>query len=121
MPLQFERDKPIYLQVADQIIQEIVSETRQKGEKLPSVRDLAVESGVNPNTIQRVYRELDQRQITVTKRGQGTFVTEDKKLIAEVRESLKKQYLTTFIEDMAALGFSQDEIIKSLREGDQDA
>ncbi|GAE94047.1 transcriptional regulator [Gracilibacillus boraciitolerans JCM 21714] len=121
MPPQFERDKPIYLQVVDQIIQEIVSGSRKAGEKLPSVRELAVESGVNPNTIQRVYRELDQRHITVTRRGQGTFVTKDEILIAQVRESLKQQYLHTFLDDMVALGFTKDDILKSLKEEKTDA
>ncbi|WP_066192643.1 MULTISPECIES: GntR family transcriptional regulator [Gracilibacillus] len=116
MPPQFQRDKPIYLQVVDQIIQEVVSEERQPGEKLPAVRELALETGVNPNTIQRVYRELEGRGITVTKRGQGTFVTEDRKHIAAVREQLKEQYVTSFIEDMAALGFDKQEIIDRLKQ-----
>ncbi|WP_018934072.1 GntR family transcriptional regulator [Gracilibacillus lacisalsi] len=121
MTQQFQRDKPIYLQVVDTIIQEIVSGIRQSGEKLPSVREYAIEVGVNPNTIQRVYRELDQRQITITKRGQGTFVTEDSRLITQVREELKKQYVDQFVEDMEALGFSKEEIILSLKEGEHDA
>lgn len=118
MPPQFQSDKPIYLQVVDQLIQEIVSGMKQAGEKLPSVRELAVEKGVNPNTIQRVYRELDQRHITITKRGQGTFVTEDDQLIEQTRETLKAQYITQFLEDMEALGFSKEEILQSIKECD---
>lgn len=118
MAQQFQPDKPIYLQVADQVIQEIVSGMKQAGEKLPSVRELAVEKGVNPNTIQRVYRELDQRHITLTKRGQGTFVTQDHQLILQIREELKVQYIAQFLEDMDALGFSKAEIIQSIKERD---
>lgn len=118
MSQQFARDKPIYLQVIDQIIQEIVSGERKVGEKLPSVRELAITLGVNPNTIQRVYRELDQREITITKRGQGTFVTENKQLVDRMREDLKTQYIEQFVLDMEALGFSKHEILQSLKEGE---
>ncbi|WP_058306891.1 GntR family transcriptional regulator [Gracilibacillus massiliensis] len=121
MTPQFQRDKPIYLQVVDQIMQEIVSGNRQAGDKLPSVRELAVDVGVNPNTIQRVYRELDIREVTITKRGQGTFVTEDKELIEQVRTDFKRRYIKQFFSDMEALGFSKAEIFQSLKEGEEDA
>ncbi|GAB2543770.1 GntR family transcriptional regulator [Gracilibacillus alcaliphilus] len=118
MPPQFQQNKPIYLQVMDQLIQEIVSRQRKPGEKLPSVRELAIATSVNPNTIQRVYRELEQRHITETKRGQGTFVTEDRALITTIREELKQQYVNDFVHDMEALGFSKQEIIASIQEGE---
>src|SRR5699024_5899993 len=102
----------------DQIIQEVVSGEKGLGEKLPSVRELAMTLGVNPNTIQRVYRELDQRQITITKRGQGTFVTEDKQLVDRMRGELKSQYIEQFVIDMEALGFSKHQILQSLKEGE---
>ncbi|ENH97136.1 GntR family transcriptional regulator [Gracilibacillus halophilus YIM-C55.5] len=114
MPLHFQSDKPIYLQIVDTMIHEIVRGRRFPGDKLPSVREYAVEVGVNPNTMQRVYRELDARQITKTKRGQGTFVTDDEETIQQLREQLKQRYIDSFLTDMTGLGFTIEEIISSI-------
>jgi GntR family transcriptional regulator len=120
MPPQFDREKPIYLQVVDMLIQEIARGIRKEGEKLPSVRDLAFQLEVNPNTIQRVYRELEHKEITITKRGQGTFVTNDTEKVIALREQLKQQYIEKFIIDMHALGFSKEEIVQTLKGGEDD-
>ncbi|KAB8131311.1 GntR family transcriptional regulator [Gracilibacillus oryzae] len=114
MAQHFRTDKPIYLQIADQIIQEIISGKKHTGDKLPSVRELALEEGVNPNTIQRVYRELEGKKIAVTKRGQGTFVTESHEVIDRWRKELVKQYVEQFMQDMKGLGFTSDEIQSNL-------
>jgi GntR family transcriptional regulator len=110
----FRTDKPIYLQIVDQIIQEIISKKKDMGDKLPSVRELAIDKGVNPNTIQRVYRELEGKKIAVTKRGQGTFVTENHEVIDHLRKVLVKQYVEQFMLDMKGLGFSGEEILSNL-------
>ena len=73
---EFNTSKPIYLQLADRINRQIVSKELKAGEKLHSVRDMAIYYNVNPNTIQRTYSELEREGILETRRGQGTFVTE---------------------------------------------
>ena len=106
MGIDFLPDKPIYQQLIDLITGEIIRGTLKPGEKLPSVRDYAVEAGVNANTMQRVYKELEQMEITETKRGQGSFVTEDEVKIAMLRNEMKEQLVTSFIQSVEALGFT---------------
>ena len=77
MGADFHASKPIYMQIADKIIQQMVRHELKSGAKLPSVREMAIQTGVNPNTIQRTYAELERMAIVETKRGQGTFVVEN--------------------------------------------
>lgn len=116
MSIDFLPDKPIYQQLIDRILGDIMRGTLAAGEKLPSVREYAVEVGVNANTMQRVYKELEQMEITETRRGQGSFVTEDQKKILALRDEMKEQLVTTFLQNVAAFGFTTDEIVKCLQE-----
>ena len=116
MSIDFLPDKPIYQQLVERITGEIIRGTLKPGEKLPSVREYAIEAGVNANTMQRVYRELEQMEITETKRGQGSFVTEDVKTIIELRDEMKEQLALTFIQNVEALGFSTAEMVSYLQE-----
>lgn len=75
---EFDTTKPIYIQIMEMINKKIVRNEWKAGEKLPSVREMAVKTGVNPNTIQRTYSELERMGIVETRRGQGTFVTENR-------------------------------------------
>ncbi len=116
MGIDFLPDKPIYQQLIDLIAGEIIRGTLKPGEKLPSVRDYAVEAGVNANTMQRVYKELEQMEITETKRGQGSFVTEDEMKIAMLRNEMKERLVTSFIQSVEALGFTKSEMLQHLQE-----
>ena len=116
MSIDFLPDKPIYQQLIDRMLGDIMRGTLAAGEKLPSVREYAVEAGVNANTMQRVYKELEQMEITETRRGQGSFVTEDQEKIRALRNEMKEQLVTTFLQNVAAFGFTTDEIIKCLQE-----
>lgn len=116
MSIDFLPDKPIYQQLIDRILGDIMRGTLKAGEKLPSVREYAVEVGVNANTMQRVYKELEQMEITETRRGQGSFVTEDQKKILALRNEMKEQLVTTFLQSVAAFGFTTDEIVQCLQE-----
>jgi GntR family transcriptional regulator len=78
------------------------------GDKLPSVRDLAVEMAVNPNTIARVYRELEREGFIETRRGQGSFVTDDVRVIERIRAELIKDAASRFTEELAGLGLNGD-------------
>jgi GntR family transcriptional regulator len=114
MTMDFLPDKPIYQQLMDRIIGDIIRGTLMPGEKLPSVRDYAVQAGVNANTMQRVYKELEQMEITETRRGQGSFVTEDIRKISWLRDEMKEQLIESFIKNSEALGFTTAEMVDYL-------
>lgn len=120
MGIDFDANKPIYQQLVNRISSEIIRGVRQAGEKLPSVREYALEAGVNANTIQRVYRELENLQIVVTKRGQGTFITDNHKRLDTLRETMKVEFIQQFIRDMKDMGFSTQEMIESIQSEGRD-
>ncbi|OEH92781.1 GntR family transcriptional regulator [Bacillus solimangrovi] len=112
----FQATKPIYMQLADRINHKIVRNELRAGEKLKSVREMAIESGVNPNTVQRTYSELERMNIVETKRGQGTFVTTNEAKLISLREELKNDHISRFIEQMTEMGFSKKEMVNGLQE-----
>lgn len=114
MGKEFQASKPIYMQIVDKINQQIVRNELKPGDKLPSVREMAVQSGVNPNTIQRTYTELERMAIVETKRGQGTFVVENEKVIQELKLQLQIEMISTFVNNMRELGFSEKEMVASI-------
>lgn len=116
MGMEFDDTKPIYQQLVTRICSEIVRGKRPAGEKLPSVREYAVEAGVNANTIQRVYRELDVEKITNSKRGQGTFVTDDQERLLTLREVMKQKLVQQFIHEMQEMGYSYKEMMQEIEE-----
>jgi GntR family transcriptional regulator len=112
---EFSGTAPIYHQIVQRICSQIVRGDMLPGDKLPSVRELAVQFGVNPNTAQRVYMELERLAITEARRGQGTFVTEDQELLRTLRDQLKNDKIQTFIADMQNMGFTPEEIAFGLQ------
>ena len=110
----FLPDKPIYQQIIDKICGEILKERVKPGEKLPSVREYAMELGVNANTMQRVYRELELMKLTETKRGQGTFVTEDIQRLELLRREMMNSLVESFIQQMESFGFKVEEVLTQL-------
>jgi GntR family transcriptional regulator len=113
---EFDTTKPIYIQIMEKINKKIVRNEWKAGDKLPSVREMAVQTGVNPNTIQRTYSELERMGIVETRRGQGTFVTENVEVIERLREQLKRDIVADFIRNMTELGFTINDIIASLKD-----
>jgi GntR family transcriptional regulator len=113
---EFDTTKPIYIQIMEKINKKIVRNEWKAGDKLPSVREMAVQTGVNPNTIQRTYSELERMGIVETRRGQGTFVTENVEVIERLREQLKRDIVADFIRNMTELGFTMNDIIASLKD-----
>ncbi|WP_026895349.1 GntR family transcriptional regulator [Clostridiisalibacter paucivorans] len=114
--MEFDTRIPIYLQIIKKIKEDIVLGTLKRGEKLPSVRNMASQLKVNVNTIQRVYQELEREGITFTQRGKGSFITEEEKKIYEIRVHMGSELLKEFLEGMKSLGYSNEEIIKCLNE-----
>lgn len=111
----FLTSQPIYTQLADLLKKQIVRGQLRPGDKLPSVRELAIRYTVNPNTVQRTYRELEQEGVVEVQRGQGTFVIEDDEIIQRLRETLKQEYVATFVRDMREMGFTLQEMKESVK------
>ncbi|MBS4179315.1 GntR family transcriptional regulator [Lederbergia citrea] len=116
MAKEFEASKPIYMQIADQVFQQIVRGHFKPGDKLPSVREMAIQAGVNPNTIQRSYTEMERMGVVETKRGQGTFVIERESIVIELKQTLQKEIIGQFVKSMEELGLSQKQMISGLEE-----
>ncbi len=116
MTEEFQSSKPIYMQIFDRIVINIVRGHQKFGEKLPSVREMAVQMGVNPNTIQRTYSELERMSIVETRRGQGTFVVENPGLMEEMRHTLQTEVMETFVQKMEEIGVSKDQMIIRLQQ-----
>lgn len=110
----FHSSLPIYEQIAELIKKRIIRGEISAGEKLPSVREMALEVNVNPNTVQRTYRELEMMKIVETKRGQGTFVTENTDVIDTIRNDMKKQVFEQFTEQMFEMGYTKEDIKRDL-------
>lgn len=106
----FHSSKPIYEQIAELIKKQIIRGELHAGDKLLSVREMALEVHVNPNTVQRTYRELESMKIVESKRGQGTFVTEDNDTLNKIREEMKAELLLNFTSEMMEMGYSKEEI-----------
>ena len=110
----FLTSQPIYVQLGDFIKKRIMRGELRPGDKLPSVRELALEHKVNPNTVQRTYRELEREGVVEMRRGQGTFVVADEDITGRLRETLKRQHVTAFVRDMREMGFSLREMQESV-------
>ena len=116
MAQSFNTSVPIYLQLCERIKNKIIRGEIGMGERLPSVRDTAIDSSVNPNTVQRTYRELEESGIVEKKRGQGTFVTEDPAILQKMREELKISHINLFVSEMREMGYSDQEMLAGLKD-----
>lgn len=112
MSVVFNEKTPIYIQIVNIIKKQIVSTKLKGGEKLTSVRDLSSELKVNPNTIQRAYKELEREGFAYTQRGMGTFITKDENVIYNLKKDMAKDIMDSFIEGMKHLGFNNREIVE---------
>lgn len=116
MAWKLDSDRPIYTQILEVIQYQIVAGRYQPGERLPSVRDLASEAGVNPNTMQRALAELERNGLVMAQRTSGRVVTENMEMISEVRNKLAREQIREFIDKMKKLGFEKKEILSLLEE-----
>ena len=115
MEWQFRSDSPIYTQLTQRLTQAIIAGEFQPGERLPSVRDLAVEAGVNPNTVQRALSELERDGLVFAQRTAGRFVTENIHMIENAKFRLADRCVADFLSEMAKLGCSREEVIRLLQ------
>lgn len=111
MPWNLDSDRPIFIQIIEKIQMDIISGVYSPGDKLPSVRELAAEASVNPNTMQKALSELERTGLVYSQRTSGRFITEDTKMIDKLKAELAKEIITQFLENMQKLGFQKDEAI----------
>lgn len=109
MAWTFENDRPIYTQLLEQIRLHIITGTYPIGSKLPSVRELAAEASVNPNTMQKALSGLERSGLIYSQRTSGRFVTEDADMIKKIKEDMALKQIKEFINLMKSLGFEPEE------------
>ena len=112
----FDNERPIYVQLVEKIRLEIISGRLRSGERLPSVRELALITKVNPNTMQKALAELEDEGLVYTERTNGKFVTENKKLIEKMKKELAKEKVNNYLNDMKNIGITYNEALKYLQE-----
>lgn len=111
MQWDLNSDKPVYLQLVEHIQVGIISGVYKPGDKLPSVRDLAAQAMVNPNTMQRAMAELERDGLVFANRTSGRFITSDEELIKELKTKYTSQIVKDFLDKMDLMGIELDEII----------
>lgn len=116
MPWNLDSDRPIFLQIIEKIQLDIVSGIYQPGDKLPSVRELAQEASVNPNTMQKALSELERTGLVYSQRTSGRFITEDTSMIQRLKSELAKEIIDEFLLHMQRLGYRKDETIALMTE-----
>lgn len=116
MPWNLDSSRPIYLQIIEQVQMDIITGRYQPGDKLPSVRDLAQEAAVNPNTMQKALSELERSGLIYSQRTSGRFITEDKELIHQMKKELAAAEVSAFVAHMKQLGITPEEIRQLLAE-----
>jgi DNA-binding transcriptional regulator YhcF (GntR family) len=114
MPWNLQSDRPIYSQLIEKVQLLIVSGVYPAGSKLPSVRDLAAEASVNPNTMQRALAQLENEGLLYSQRTSGRFVTEDVEKVMQTKNSLAANLIHTFIRKMNQLGYNKQQIFSML-------
>lgn len=116
MTWDFDSGRPIYLQLVERIEMMIFAGEFPPGARLPSVRDLAKEAAVNPNTMQRALTKLEEDGLIVTQRTSGRFITEDEQLIKKAKTRLAQEQVAEFLTKMEQLGFDKAEVLSIVRQ-----
>ncbi|WHY21824.1 GntR family transcriptional regulator [Paenibacillus sp. G2S3] len=116
MTIEFDNNLPIYIQIMNYIKGEIVTGKLKPGDKILSVRELASELQINPNTVQRTFQELEREEIVETRRGMGRYVTSNEDTILTIKKEMAKDVLDRFIRGMQDLGFQGEDILAAVAE-----
>ncbi len=115
MPWELDNDRPIYLQLMERIQQDIIAGIYKPGDKIPSVRDLALDAAVNPNTMQKALAELERSGLVYSQRTSGRFITEDEAMLKNMKMQLAREHIREFFEKMHQLGFGDDETLELIQ------
>lgn len=111
MPWNLDNNRPIYLQLVERIQMDIVSGVYHAGDKLPSVRELAADAAVNPNTMQKAFTELERSGLLYTQRTNGRYITEDQERISRVREELARECTQSYLSNIRRLGYEREQAL----------
>ena len=112
--MEYNTSAPIYLQVINELKKKMVKGELMPGEKMPSGRDLAVEYKVNQKTAARIYRELEAQGYCFTRRGIGTFVSEEESMFQDLKKEMASELVKNFMHEMDGLGFEKGDIIEQI-------
>ena len=112
----FDNDRPIYIQLVEKLRLDIISNKLKPGERMPSVRELALTTRVNPNTMQKALAELENEGLIYTERTNGKFITTNIELIEKIKNQLAEEKTKNYLQDMKNIGISYKEAIKYLQE-----
>jgi len=116
MEWNFKDGLPIYSQIIDQMSMRIASKAYELGEKLPSVRDMAMDAGVNPNTMQRALGELERQGLLFTERTSGRYITREEEVLKELHRKLAMEYIEELFEKLEAIGMTDEEIKETVND-----
>lgn len=115
MVWKFNDEQPIYQQIISQIKERIVAGEWKAGDKLKSVRELALEAGVNPNTMQKALAELEREGLVYSQRTAGRFVSDSKEKTERLQEEMTMECIKTFVAQMEKMGYAKEQIIELLK------
>lgn len=115
MTWNLDSDRPLYAQIIEQVQRDIISGKYRPGDKLPSVREFALEAAVNPNTMQKALSELERSGLVYSQRTSGRFITEDTTMIQNLKKQLANEQIRGFLKQMKQMGFEQEEILSLLK------
>lgn len=119
MPWSFDNNRSIYAQIVEEIQSRIANGQYEPGSRLPAVRELAEEAGVNPNTMQKALAELERMELVFSRRTSGRFVTEDDEKIMEMRRKSAREAVDAFLQQMENMGIKKEEIIRLIKEEEE--
>lgn len=109
--MEFNNSMPIYLQIIDDIKKQLVRGELKIGDKIVSQREYAQKMKVNPNTVQRAYREMENMNFLESLRGQGTFICNRPEMLEEIKEEMSESIMRNFVKEMKSIGFSDDKTL----------
>ena len=115
MAWQFSSRTPVYLQICSRIRADILGGVYRPDEQIPSVRQLALTAGVNPNTMQRAFTVLEAEQLFITRGTLGRFITTDTEVLERAREIMRRETVARLVEEAAAVGITPAELIEGIR------
>lgn len=116
MAWSFSADRPVYIQIADRIKKSVLSGEYEAGQQIPTVRQLALDAAVNPNTVQHAFVELENQGIIIAKGTLGRFVTDNQQVVQAVREDMARRLAKTFVEEMGQLSISPQQALELIKE-----
>ncbi len=120
MAWSFSSDRPVYLQIAQRIRRSVLSGEYPPGAQIPSVRQLALDAAVNPNTVQHAFSDLESEGIILSRGTQGRFVTDDTAIIERCRQAVAQQYVRSFLNDLRQLGITAEQAISMIKEAEHE-